>query len=182
MTVSDRISETLLQRERYSLAKGLIEVPAVPGYYAIFVDSRNSFPEPFKTAIKADGSYLIYIGIATKSLKKRLLEQDLRHKGPSTFFRGVAPILGFRPPIGSLISKKNQNNYIFNIGDTEQVIEWMKSHLSISWFEDVTANKNIEGQLIAQFEPLLNTVHNPHPLEKLAWLRRECRRIALTSH
>ena len=108
-------------------------VPKRSGNYSIFIDEPASFPTPFDSLLQQRNTNLIYIGIASKSLFKRLVKQDLCHKGPSTFFRGIGPILGFRPPRGSLLNKKNQRNYKFSQQDTRTIIAWINDHLSIRW-------------------------------------------------
>src|SRR5690348_2804311 len=60
--------------------------PSGPGYYAIFVKEARALPSPYRERLKQHSTTLIYIGIAEKSLFKRLVEQDLRGKGHSTFF------------------------------------------------------------------------------------------------
>ena len=86
-------------------------VPARPGYYAIYGDDAGHLPSPYCDLLIGRGTDLLYIGIATVTLHGRLVEQDLRHERPSTFFRGIGPILGYRPHQGSLVGKANQNNY-----------------------------------------------------------------------
>ena len=150
-------------------------VPNTPGLYAIFVDDPDNLPLPSR-------SRLVYIGKATESLRERLVEQDLRHMKPSTFFRGVGAVLGYRPPQGSLIGKRNQNNYRFGGGDTQEIIAWINAHLGVRWVElDKTNIGLYEPQAIKLISPPLNTTHNPNALGKLAALRKECRQIALAA-
>lgn len=153
-------------------------VPAFPGYYAIFVDEPGAIPEPFGGELARRGTRIIYIGIATKSLHSRLVEQDLQHLGPSTFFRAIGSILGFRPQPGSLIGRANQRNYRFGAEDSAGIINWINKHLLVNWTEVSPALKTTERALILTHRPLLNTNHNPDKLPALAALRHECRRIA----
>jgi len=155
-------------------------VPNTPGLYAIFVDDPDSLPRPFNERLRQARSRLVYIGKATDSLRERLVEQDLRHMKPSTFFRGVGAVLGYRPPQGSLIGKRNQNNYRFGGGDTKEIIAWINAHLKVRWVElDKTNTGLYEPQAIKLISPPLNTTHNPNAIGKLAALRKECRQIAL---
>jgi hypothetical protein len=130
---------------------------------------------------------LIYIGIAERSLFKRLFEQDLRHKHPSTFFRGIGPILGYWPPPGSMAGRKKPDNYTFSKSDTAKIVNWIDNHLLVSWvkanpalkgIELRTELKNTEKELIRQHCPIINTTHNQHKVKELADLREDCRRIA----
>jgi hypothetical protein len=128
--------------------------------------------------LKQQGTLLLYIGIAKGSLFRRLVEQDLRHTGPSTFFRGLGAILGYRPQIGSLTRVSNKNNYKFNGADTDSIRRWINAHLSICWHEASPALLENETVAIGKYRPVLNTKHNPHAMTELAVLREECRRIA----
>jgi len=156
-------------------------LPHEPGLYAIFIDDANSLPEPFITYLKKRRTNLIYMGKTTDSLFSRLFEQDLRHKSPSTFFRAVGPILGYRPQKGSLVGKANQRNYKFSAADTQAIIDWINKHLSIRYVT-MSADEatSLEMSAITTLRPLLNTQHNPDALPELASLRNECREIALT--
>lgn len=157
-------------------------VPTRPGYYAIYVNDTSVLPNPFREELANRGTQLIYIGIATVSLHERLVKQDLRHRSPSTFFRGIGPILGYRPEVGSLNGKSNQNNYKFSASDTAEIICWMGVNLSVSWIEESPAfvSTETEKALIRTHQPLINTQHNPAPSRELAALRRDCRRMART--
>lgn len=155
-------------------------VPNRPGYYAIYVDDATALPSPYSDVLSGSGTRLIYVGIATISLNERLVKQDLRHQRPSTFFRGIGAILGYRPPPGSLIGKSNQNNYRFSTSDTAQVVRWINEHLSVNSIEESPAVATTEKALIRAHRPLINTTHNPDALPALAALRLECRTIART--
>lgn len=159
-----------------ALADG--NVPGRPGYYSIWIDDPDHLPRLYANRLRADKTSLIYVGIATESLLKRLVEQDLHHKSPSTFFRGIGPILGYRPPRGSLVGKSNQNNYKFTKDDTALIIRWIESHLSVRVVEESPARGDIEAGVIRTLRPLLNSTHNPAALGELAQLRKECREIA----
>jgi hypothetical protein len=154
-------------------------VPPEPGYYSIFVDSPDSLPEPFGGYLHEKRTNLLYIGIASVSLYVRLIEQDLRHKQPSSFFRGIGAILGFRPSPGSLAGKRNQNNYRFSPDDTCAIIAWNQEHLSVRFVAiDTNAFPSAERNAIGRNCPILNTTHNTDCLQALADLRLECRSVA----
>jgi len=156
-------------------------VPASPGYYAIFIDVPSSLTAPFCNLLLERNTKLIYIGIATRSLYRRLVEQDLHHRGPSSFFRGVGAILGYRPLLGSLAGEKNRNNYRFSPTHTAEIVGWINEHLSVNWFSEQPALNEVEKSLIQEYFPILNTNHNPEPVRALAKLRLECRTIATTA-
>jgi hypothetical protein len=133
-------------------------VPHRAGLYAIFLDTPQLLPAPFSTRLLSGNErQLIYIGIATKSLQARLVKQDLRHKSPSTFFRGLGAILGYMPRAGSLIGRRNQNNYRFSPDDTRSIIEWINSHVFVRWVES-TDCAVIERLAIPRYNPILKHV------------------------
>jgi len=158
-------------------------VPDIPGLYSIFIGDPDNLPSPFGEYLKQKKSRMIYLGKATKSLQVRLVEEDLRHMRASTFFRGIGAVLGFRPPKGSLVGKKNQNNYRFSDEDTNGIIKWINNHLSVRWIElSISSIEDNEPTAINALRPPLNTAHNPEALPELAALREKCRTIALSRH
>ena len=182
-TQGEAVNETdaanrALSRPKCTAAEAPDRVPCGPGYYAIYVDDAGNLPSPYCDLLLRRRTDLMYIGIATVSLYQRLVQQDLRHQSPSTFFRGIGPILGYRPQRGSLVGMKNQKNYRFSVADTAAIILWIYAHLSVSWLEAKPALKGIEASLIGLHRPILNTTHNPERVPELAPLRAECRRIA----
>ncbi len=155
------------------------EVPRKPGLYSIYVDSADALPPPFDNELKERGSQLLYIGIASKNLHRRLIRQDLRHRGPSTFFRGMGAVLGYRPPAGSLRERANKSNFKFNSCDTAAIIRWIDDHLLILWVErERSSLRETEKDLIRQLTPLMNWDHNSKKSITLARLREQCREIA----
>ena len=70
-------------------------VPNSPGIYCLKIKDINSLPKEFAKILSERNHNIIYIGIASKSLKKRFLDQELRAKGHGTFFRSIGAILGF---------------------------------------------------------------------------------------
>lgn len=157
-----------------------IVVPGAPGIYAIFVDDADLLPLPFGDLLRNRASRLLYLGIASSSLKQRLVDQDLRHKQPSTFFRGLGAVLGFVPPRGSLLGRRNQKNYRFSRADTASIIGWINTHLSIGWLVTDSSLATTEAEAIRAYRPLFNTTHNPERSPELAALRRLCRSAATT--
>ena len=154
-------------------------VTSEPGLYSIFIDKAETLPPPFNEYQLKKKHLMIYFGKATESLLTRLVEQDLRHVNPSTFFRGIGAVLGYRPAAGSLKGKSNQNNYKFSPTDTQQIIKWINDHLFIRWLSlNVDEIESYEPSCISTIRPLLNTKHNPEASKELADLREECRRIA----
>jgi hypothetical protein len=134
-------------------------------------------------AIYVDGQHnIIYIGIATESLKKRFLNQELRANGHGTFFRSIGAVLGHRPPKGSLLTKKNKRNYKFSETDEQKIITWMNDNFKVNWVECDGDFEEIETQLIIKHRPLINLAKNPDALQLLSDLRKECVQIANSHH
>jgi hypothetical protein len=179
-TISAELRLKILMNEKNFKPAGAIDlkVPDEPGLYCIRIADSSALPSPFKSLLTERGHNILYIGIATTSLKKRMLNQELRGEGHGTFFRGMGAILGYRPVKGSLAEYRNKNNYVFCQKDKAALVEWINKILQINWVVFEGDFGNIESQLITQYLPLLNTDKNPIKLRELAELRKECRNIA----
>jgi hypothetical protein len=153
-------------------------VPNEPGLYCLRILRIDALPEPYAQVLRGRGHNIVYIGIASQSLKKRFLEQELRAKGHGTFFRSVGAMLGYRPLLGSLINKANQNNYRFAPETENKIIQWMNVHLTAKWITFHGDCNELENLLIPRHLPLLNLQCNPAPLRLLEDARQECRDIA----
>lgn len=154
--------------------------PREAGLYAIWIKDGASLPEPTVAAALTDRlDGLLYVGKASRSLLKRAIQQDLRHRQASTFFRTLGAVLGFRPEPGSLRGKKNQDNYRFSRHDTASIIGWIDGNLEASWATvPCESLDQAERSAIRSATPPLNTSHNPAGLPILRILRAECRAIA----
>ena len=157
-------------------------VPSAPGIYAIRLRDVGSLPEPFRDLAEHRGHGLLYIGQASGSLRRRLLEQELRSRGHGTFFRSLGAVLGYRPSPGSLLGKRNTRNYTFTPQDRQEIADWIDAHLLIAWEEGAADLDARERALIRHHLPLLNIRDNPAALPELIAVREECRRIAVSAH
>jgi len=153
-------------------------VPDESGLYCIRIKDYNSLPEPFNQILYQRNHNIIYIGIATDSLKRRFLNQELRAKGHGTLFRSIGSVLGYRPKKGSLVNKSNKRNYRFLKDDEAKIISWIDINLTANWIEYTGDFEMIEESLIRKYLPLLNIKKNPLALKELQDLRNECVRIA----
>jgi hypothetical protein len=178
--LTDELALKVLMNENNFKSAGGIDKLVLdrPGLYCIRIDKPESLPEPFATYLKDRNHNIIYIGIATQSLKTRFLGQELRAKGHGTFFRGIGAVLGYKPPKGSLVNKKNKNNYKFSPADNKKIIEWINAHFVVNWVEFSGDFESTETMLVKKYLPILNTSKNPEKLAELAALRKECRDIA----
>ena len=156
-------------------------VPDRPGLYAIRSRDRAALPAPFNVISESHNTDLLYVGIATTSLKSRLLEEELRGRRRGTFFRSIGAILGYRPATGSLLGMSNTRNYTFTRTDNKEIVEWINTNLLVNWIEFSGAHAVEESQLIKTNLPLLNIRGNPASRAELSALRAECVRIANTA-
>lgn len=178
--MSEELVLKVLMNEKNFKPAGAIDplVPERPVLYCIRIDKAESLNEPFRSYLNERQHNILYIGIATQSLRQRFLNQELRANGHGTFFRGIGAVIGFRPPKGSLVDKRNKNNYKFSGEDEQKIINWINRHLLVNWVEFTGDFEKSETALITKYLPLLNTDKNPAKLSELAALRRECREIA----
>ena len=149
-------------------------VPDNPGLYCLKIKDTSSLPSEFQKAIKSQNHPFIYIGIATKSLRKRMLHQELRAKGHGTFFRSLGAALGYLPPFNSLQFKKNKRNYQFSDNDERDIISWINKNIEVNWVMHNSEIYDIEFQLIKKYKPILNLDKNPEKLHVLSVLRKKC--------
>ncbi len=156
-------------------------IPEESGLYSIFIDSPEAFPDNFRQELYERETNLIYLGKAkTQTLGERLIEQDLSGKGPSSFFRSIGAVLGYKPGRGSLVGKSNQNNYVFTAQDKRKIIDWIDCCIRVRWHAIPEAEfiDCCEKHLIKNLCPLLNLNNNPKKFEPLKKLRKECLEIA----
>ncbi len=175
----DLLIKVLLNQTNLKKASAIDSIVSEsPGLYCIRVKKTEVLPEPFSHILKNRGHNIIYIGIASQSLKKRFLNQELRANGHGTFFRSIGAVLGYKPIPGSLKNKSNKKNYKFPKDSEEEIIKWINSNLLVNWVERSIGLKEIESNLIKEQLPLLNLDKNPLALMELSELRAECVRIA----
>ena len=177
---NDELTEKILMNEKNFKNADKIDnsVPDIPGLYCIRIREPKKFPTPFSSELENRNHNIIYIGIATQSLNKRMLNQELRANGHGTFFRSLGAVLGYRPPQGSLTEKKNKRNYKFNSSDERKIIGWINENLKINWVKFDNDFETIETSLILKYKPILNISKNPYSIQRLSELRKECVEIA----
>lgn len=146
-------------------------IPNESGIYCIKLRENSKLP-PKYGKIREDG--IIYIGIASKSLRERLWEEELNHKRAATFFRSIGAMLDYLPPKGSLYGKKTRN-YKFSLEDTDKIQKWMKQSLRVNFIKVENSEiDNIEDSLIKKYTPLVNISKNPNASEELKSERQRC--------
>lgn len=175
------LAKVLMNEKNFKSASDIDDlVPEVPGMYCIRIKDSKALPKFFGDALAERNHNIIYIGIASQSLKKRFLGQELRANGHGTFFRSIGAVLGYRPIPGSLREKKNKNNYAFSKQDELKIIKWINANLLVNWIAFNGSLNGIENELIREYVPLLNIAGNPAALPELQELREECKRVAVT--
>ncbi len=174
------IAESLMNESKFKSVSGFSasEIPDAPGLYAIRIKDINKLPSVFSEELNKRGHNLLYIGIASKSLRERLWKEELNHQKPATFFRSLGAMLGFRPVKGSLSGKKNKRNYKFDEEDTEKIRDWIKEHLLVNYYVVSDNLEDVEKQLIYDFKPIVNIENNPNKMPIISDLRHECVEIA----
>lgn len=179
-STENEILEKDLMNEKNFKSAGNVDnlVPYNPGLYCIRIADINKLPKPFNIFLSDRKHNIIYIGIATESLNKRFLNQELRANGHGTFFRSIGAMLGYRPPKGSLITKANKRNYKFSPTDEQRIINWINDNLQVNWVEFSGDFESLETVLINKYRPIINIAKNPSALRLLSDLRKECLQIA----
>ena len=153
-------------------------VPHRPGFYCILLKDTSQLPEPFYAELQRRETQIIYVGLASKSLKTRFLGNELRGKSHGTFFRSLGAVLGYRPLPGSLKNKVNKRNFKFSRESEQQIVAWINDNLLVNWVICHSELDALETHLIQQYTPLLNLAKNPQRLATLTALRQECVRVA----
>jgi hypothetical protein len=176
---SNLLMKVLMNEKNFkTIADAEQDIPDVPGIYCIRIENPKELDTVFSNVLNQRNHNIIYLGIASKSLRKRFLGQELRAKGHGTFFRSLGAVLGYVPEEGSLIGKSNQNNYKISSKNEQKIIEWIDENLIINWVP-VSINLNsIEKELISEHLPLLNIAGNPATLNNVRVLRDRCKQIA----
>jgi len=173
------VAKRLMDESLFKSAKNIdLNAPSSPGIYCVRIKNMDALPKPFDAELKKRKHNIVYIGIATQSLNKRMLNQELRANGHGTFFRSLGAVLGYRPPINSLANKKNKRNYKFSVSDSANIINWINENLMINWVVQSSGLEEIETTLLRKHKPLLNLAKNPEALIELSALRKECVDIA----
>ncbi len=146
-------------------------IPNESGIYCIKLREGSTLPSKYG---KIREDRIIYIGIASKSLRERLWEEELNHKRAATFFRSIGAMLDYLPPKGSLYGKKTRN-YKFSLEDTDKIQKWMKQSLRVNFIKVENSEiDNIEDSLIKKYTPLVNISKNPKASEELKKARQRC--------
>lgn len=172
--------EKMLINEKNFKSAGIIDnlVSTNSGLYCIRISDISRLPSPFNIALRDRGHNIIYIGVASESLRTRFLHQELRARGHGTFFRSIGAVLGYLPPKGSLLTKKNKRNYKFSKTDEQKIIKWINENLKVNWIEFNDDFESFENELINKHRPLINIANNPSALQELSELRKLCVQIA----
>ncbi len=125
--------EELMEEQRFTKVSELSssDIPNKPGLYAIKIDDIDCLPDVLSEELKRRGHNILYIGIASQSLRRRFWDQELHLKNNATFFRSMGAILGYRPQKGSL--SLGSRNYKFSKEDTMGIICWMEEHLLVNY-------------------------------------------------
>lgn len=174
-TNTSQLEKVLMNVENFKSAGSIDNlVPHKSGLYCIRISDINKLPKPFDSFLSDRQHDIIYIGIATGSLNRRFLNQELRANGNGTFFRSIGAVLGHLPPKGSLVNKANKRNYKFSPSDEQKIVKWINENLRVSWVECNGDVEALETELISKYRPLINLAKNPSALKELSDRRKVC--------
>lgn len=172
--------EQLMNSSNFLSVKQLndLDIPDSSGVYVVKIKNIDKLPPTFGKVLKERKHKILYIGISTNSLRKRLWGNELHAKGHGTFFRSLGAILGYLPETGSLLGYRNKRNYKFSTQDSARIIRWIEDNLEINFIVHSENLEKIEESLIVKYVPLLNLDKNPVRLSELVESRRKCEAVA----
>ena len=145
-----------------------------PGLYAILLRPGSSLPQcevsytPCNITYLGQEYELVYVGISTKSLRKRDYQTHFNgnNAGRSTLRKSIGSLMGLKKTYRSEGEKDERNPKIkFVDKDEEQLTEWMTDNLLLLFKADLTPGKK-EKEMIAILNPPLNIKDNPNILNK----------------
>jgi len=181
VTVDQIIDE--LSRSRRPLDRARVDLPSVPGLYALFLSNSGSLP-PF-----GGPTDLIYIGKSESSLQVRDFRQHFEtgKTGHSTVRRSIGAILrrdlGLQAvPRKPDATKRELTHYKFRLEDEGRLSAWMRQNLDIGFVALRLSKKEeireLERLALRAMMPPLNidgTSARRNPCAKLLKaLRAEC--------
>lgn len=132
--------------------------PATAGLYAWWAPP-DVFPalggQPHPSIIDLR---LLYVGIATKQLRTRLVSNHLRRSGSSTLRRTLAGLL-----LDDQQYRTRWTDRVVLVDDDEiRLTGWMTTNLRVSWYEHPTP-RDLENEIIRTLHPPLNVDHAAEP-------------------
>lgn len=178
--ISQISEEQLMNSSNFRSVKQLnnSDVPDSSGVYVIKIKNIDKLPPTFSKVLKERKHKILYIGISTNSLRRRLWGNELHAKGHGTFFRSLGAVLGYLPETGSLSGYRSKRNYKFSAQDSAEIIRWIEDNLEINFITHCDNLEQIESVLITNYLPLLNLYKNSIVLSELVKLRRRCEAVA----
>ncbi len=180
MNSEEIIQHLYEQRKRFA---EITELPLVRGVYAFFYNGKvlPHFPEEISE------NEILYIGKAarpTSSLQQRIAQTHFKSglTDRSTVRKTFGSILKETLSLKPIPGNKN-GRFRFDQESEDKLTEWMKSNLSVSFYEFPKTEQGIhhlETTIICLLVPKLNIQQNPNnPFRnKLQKLRKECAREA----
>ena len=179
-SIKSDFKESLMLEQNFRQISTLTEndIPQAPGLYVIRIKDTNELPIDFTKILQNRKHNILYIGIASTSLRQRFWNQELHAKGHGTFFRSLGAMLGYLPERGSLNNYRNKNNYTFLECDKNKIIQWIGKNLYVNFVVLSNNLDKIETDLIEANLPLININKNPQRCQLLIQLRNRCKAIA----
>jgi len=187
MDIEQIITQLKNDRKKFSETT---EFSSFPGIYAFFY---NGVELPYISE-KISEDEVVYIGKTESSQQKRNANTHFKSgkTGSSTVRKSFGSIL--KNKLSLITVPRNDSDYLkgrfshfkFDIESENKLTEWMKSNLSISFYEYPKSKQEIEAletEIIHRLTPKLNIDKNPNnPFKsKLQLLRKECAEEAHSS-
>jgi|SRR5690606_17719310 len=160
-----------------------VNYPTNPGIYAFMLNTDADL------GLFGAAKDVIYVGIAKESLKKRDLNSHFNSNstGRSTLRRSIGAILKNEFQLTAYSrngtdEKIEITNYIFNKEGEERLTNWMKTNLTIGYWEDhskIPYNelRKLEESIIIKLRPSLDLDNTTKKLNKLAHKLTQLRQI-----
>lgn len=183
MNLNEVIAHLKQHPKLYSEVKNFSDSPDIYAFFSRATDNTESFP--------FESEELIYIGKTESSQQKRDANTHFKSgkTGSSTVRRSIGAILiqelNLKPvPRNQSDFKKGRTSaYKFDDASEERLTEWIRKHISMTFFEFQGIKEelnSLETAIISKLVPPLNISKNPgNPFKTdLQKLRKNCAAIA----
>lgn len=137
-------------------------IPDSPGIYIIVLKTGCMLPEVGCKCIfnKILDKEVVYVGISSRSLKKRDYRQHFNgNAGRSTFRKSIGSLFGFKKIPRSI--NRDDGKTKFNEKDELFISNWMRNNLELYYLSHNNYDA-IESLLIKELNPPLNISKNYH--------------------
>jgi len=167
----------------------VINLPPQPGIYGWYF--RPIPPKvPYEDCTRVNGWTLLYVGIATKDIRQRILDEHFHGNAyGSTLRLSLGCLLSDILPIRLQRIGRSRKRLTFGQTGEVKLSEWMAEHARVAWraddelFQHKKFLKMLERLIVQERYSLpLNIEHNKkHPFyAQLKKIRKDCKKKALS--